>query len=86
MATSTDDLERNGKTGIGLVDIEKQRTVEFSSAAAATPKSLGAGVSLLGRSNVSLTNFADGASNRSLRYDIDNFVAGSDGMARRHDI
>jgi len=56
MATSTDDLERNGKTGIGLVDIEKQRTVEFSSTAAATPKSLGAGVSFSGRSNVSLTN------------------------------
>ncbi|CAE7179974.1 hypothetical protein P3342_002540 [Pyrenophora teres f. teres] len=45
--TSTDDLERNGKTGIGLVDVEKQRTVEFGSpAVAATPKSLGAGTAL----------------------------------------
>ena len=46
MVSSTDDLEINGKTGVGLVDIEKQRTVEFDSTVAAAPKSLGAGVSL----------------------------------------
>lgn len=46
MTSPSDDLQRNGKSRLIPVDTEKQQTLESTPTPVATPKSLGAGVTL----------------------------------------